>query len=360
MSNALVTAKRQRVRLPFLSTEAFVSETDRQALARLQKVPLLPTVLKKYNEMALDTVEYVNNASGSVRCSPRQIGSVYALLREACAIVDVPEPELYVRYSAVYNAYTSGMQRTHVVLHSALVDDFTDDELLYVIGHELGHIKCGHLLYKMVGANLILLLEALGQYVPFAPQFLAYPLVAAFFEWSRQAEFSCDRLGLLTCQDPKVAQQANMKLGCGHTRFQSEANVDEFVRQAREYSDMGGAEGIAKVLLFLQYKWRMDHPEVVLRAKLLDEWVQSGAYDRILALDYPRTEQTSILGKQATCPKCKKPASANVQYCTGCGTDLQSGQGGPTLTIGASNLCTGCRQPVPPGASFCPHCGRSF
>jgi hypothetical protein len=36
------------------------------------------------------------------------------------------------------------------------------------------------------------------------------------------------------------------------------------------------------------YNWRLSHPQVVFRAKHIDEWVTSGAYQKILEGDYPR------------------------------------------------------------------------
>ncbi|MCC2672349.1 MAG: peptidase, partial [Armatimonadetes bacterium] len=115
----------KRVRFPQISADAFVSETDQLALLNLQRIPLLPLVLRKFHEHAVDHVLYAYNSSESVRCSPRQYPTLYRLLREGCEIRDLSEPELYVRYSFRYNAYTAGVQRTFIVLESSLIDDFT-------------------------------------------------------------------------------------------------------------------------------------------------------------------------------------------------------------------------------------------
>jgi hypothetical protein len=40
--------------------------------------------------------------------------------------------------------------------------------------------------------------------------------------------------------------------------------------------------------MFLLYTWQLDHPQVVFRAKYLDVWIRSGAYERILSGDYVR------------------------------------------------------------------------
>jgi Zn-dependent protease with chaperone function len=283
-----------RRRFPSLGAEAFVSPTDRAALNNLQQMPLLPMLLRKFHEVAVDRVFYVENSAGCVRCGPRQLPTLYRLMQEACAILDMPEPELYLQRHAEYNAYTAGVDRPFIVLYSELVEGFTNDELLFLFGHELGHIKCGHVLYQMMGRTLIPLLEALGQATLGIGQLAGIGLVSAFAEWMRQAEFSCDRAGLLACQDTRTAFTAIMKLGGGGTRFDSEMSVDAFLEQARQHADSARPEGIARALLFILYNWQLSHPQVVFRAKGLDEWIQSGAYERVLGGDFSREE----MGKQ--------------------------------------------------------------
>lgn len=338
---------RTQVRFPGLAAEAFVSETDQVALNNLQRVPLLPLVMRKFNEHAVDHVLYAFNSSESVRCSPRQFPTLYGFLREGCEILDLPEPELYVHYSPRYNAYTAGLQRTFVVLESSLVDAFTDDELRYVIGHELGHIKCSHVLYQMVGRMLLQLIELVGRSTMGLGQVASLALLSAFLEWMRQAEISCDRAGLLVCQNPQAAYSAIMKLGCGSTRFDGEMNVDAFLEQARNHSESTGADGMGRALLFLLYSWYLDHPQVVYRAKALDEWHRSGVYGRILRGDYLRRPDA---GKWTRCPNCSQPVSAGVPYCAGCGT-------GPGGTRGTEEVCTQCGVPIPAGILFCMACG---
>jgi Zn-dependent protease with chaperone function len=277
-----------RRRFPGISADAFVSPTDRAALKNLEQMPLLPTLLRKFHEVAVDRIFYVENSAECVRCGPRQLPTLYRLMQEACAVLDVPEPELYLQRHAVYNAYTAGVERPFIVLYSEMVEGFTDDELLYLFGHELGHIKCGHVLYQMVGRTLLPLLEALGQATLGLGQLAGIGLVSAFAEWMRQAEFSCDRAGLLACQDTRIAFTAVMKLGGGGTRFDSELNVEAFLEQARQHAESARPEGIARALLFILYNWQLSHPQVVFRAKGLDQWIQSGAYERILGGEFSR------------------------------------------------------------------------
>ena len=72
------------------------------------------------------------------------------------------------------------------------------------------------------------------------------------------------------------------------------ASLDLFLEQARQHEESAPAEGIAKALLFLLYNWQLSHPQVVFRARELDQWVQSGEYERILGGHYLREENGGV------------------------------------------------------------------
>lgn len=342
-----------RIRLHDLAVDAFVSPMDQKALANLQRLPLLPLLIRKFNEMAVDDMWYAMNSSETVRCGPRQFRTLYGLMREACDILHVPEPELYLRYDSRVNAMTAGVGRPFVVIHSALIDGFTDEEILYILGHEIGHMKCGHVLYQMLAMTLLLVVRAMGQSGFAIGQVATLGLAAAFYEWLRNAEFSADRAGLLVCQDPKVAYSATMKLGCGHSRFAHEMDLDVFMEQAREHAKDSGSDSLGKALLFLTQGWQHNHPQVVYRAKGLEDWVASEVYAQILAGEYPRDEVgRHQMGKRVSCPICATSVSASVATCPRCGKNLRGRAGSPTH-------CGKCRVDLPHGAQFCMACGAA-
>ena len=114
--------------------------------------------------------------------------------------------------------------------------------------------------------------------------------MTALREWFRKSELSADRAGLLVGQDLQASMRGLMKIAGGNHLH--EMNVDAFLEQARQHTEGSRSEGIAKALLFVLYNWQLSHPQVVFRARGLDEWVQSGAYERILGGEYRRGNDT--------------------------------------------------------------------
>ena len=155
MSTAQPKARR---RFPGLDPAALQHPYDRAALGALQRVPGLDIVVRKFIELFPERVAYIQNVAQTVRTSKTQCPRLYVQLREACAILDMREPELYVAQTPVPNAWTSGHNHPYIIITTGLIDLMSEDEVLAVIAHELGHIKSGHVLYKTMARGISFLI----------------------------------------------------------------------------------------------------------------------------------------------------------------------------------------------------------
>lgn len=282
----------ERTILKGITADAFVSDADRWALDKLKRVPLLPQVIQKFYEVGIDRWLYCLNMSMSVRCGPHQYKTLYNIFRESAAVLDMPEPELYITSNPYPNAFAGGVERPYITLRSSIVDTLNDEQLYHLIGHELGHIKANHVLYMSVAHILAPLMEMIGRRTFGLGDVASIALIMAMYEWYRQAEISADRAGLLVCQELGISLDANLALTAGPNRLRHEMNREAFMEQARGYQDAGIADQVAKALVFLLLSSTYTHPMPVHRAQELERWVLSGAYDRIMAGDYPGAPST--------------------------------------------------------------------
>ena len=116
---------------------------------------------------------------------------------------EVP-PEIFVVEKQDVNAFATGHDRVGmIVLHSATIDAMNDDELMFIIGHEITHIKCGHCRY------LTLTQATTGSIFNRGISIVAS---LVFLVWSRKTEFTCDRGGMIACKSPIAAMTALGKL----------------------------------------------------------------------------------------------------------------------------------------------------
>lgn len=157
----------------------------------------------------------------------------------------------------------------------------TREERLFIIGHEVGHIKSGHVLYQQVAQVLSQVGAALmGQAVPGIGQLVTVPLRLAFMNWARLAEFTADRAGLLACQNTEAAVTTFMKIAGLPVSYAGAARADAFIAQARQFEDLDydRLDMVSKQLLICD----QTHPWTVLRGAELLRWVDGGGYQTVL------------------------------------------------------------------------------
>ena len=140
---------------PDISYTSFVYPGDEEALAVLKRVPGAPALLTYLQKNFTEGVAFVENNQQMIRASTQSFFSLYKLVVRCSEILSCPVPDVYITNSPFMNAYTAGHRHTFMVLHSSLIEAMTADELSFVIGHEMGHIKCGHGLYRQLGDLLI-------------------------------------------------------------------------------------------------------------------------------------------------------------------------------------------------------------
>ena len=283
-------AARRRVHLPALSPSAYEHPLDRTALTAAKRVPMLPQVIKAVVGFLPEQQHRLLYFASSIRVGPDQFPEIHARFVACCDVLDMPYvPELYITQTPDVNAMAVGADRPFIVLNSSTLSLLKGDELDFVLGHELGHILSGHVLYKTV-LNLLSVLSTtvLSRFgIPIAGIALQAVLLA-LQEWDRKAELSGDRAGLLCIQSPEAAYWALMKLAGGGAVEQMD--IDAFLRQADEYHEDDGARD---QLLKLMNLMGRSHPFPTRRAKELKKWIESGAYERILSGEYTRRGEES-------------------------------------------------------------------
>lgn len=312
------TALPPRVRFPGLDSAAFEHPGDRAALEALRKTPGLDRLFRWLSDVGAERMLRLQFTADSLRVSPRQCRRLYNDLREACAILDVREPELYLSQNPYPQAFAFGMQRHTIVLTTSLIDLMTDSERLQIIGRQLGHIKAEHMLYSTMARVLADLLREATQFLTIPGAAVSQGLLIALAAWFRKSELTADRAGLLVVQDPECCVSSLLKMVGGSHRMMDELNPHEFARQADLYEDLDDD------LVSLYYKFKLfknqTTPFPAVRAREIEDWSRSAMYQRLLQGDYPR--KTATAG-QRFCPACRLPVfNVTFQYCPDCGSPL--------------------------------------
>jgi len=267
-----------------LPPEALMHPWDRTATTTLRRVPGLERITSKVMEYGLERIYYLENTADNVRVSERMFPKLYQYLQWGCRILGVAEPELYVTTDPVPRSFTYGHTRPFMVLTSGLVDLLDEQERFFVIGHELGHIRFGHVLYTVLAENLATILEVIGKATLGLGSLLGYGLALPLFDWYRKTHLSCDRAGLLCVQQRDVPFRVLMKLAGGSATLYAEMDEHEFMRQIRAYEDADESTlNQAYKLMLTAFR---PHPFPIMRAKHLDAWIRDGSCASVSGLSF--------------------------------------------------------------------------
>jgi Zn-dependent protease with chaperone function len=272
--------ERKRVILTDISATTWEHPADRAALAALRRIPAFDEVLRRLFGFFGEKPVRLAFQANAVRVGPRQFPDLHTRYLHVLETMDAEdEYPLFVSQTPIVNAGAYGMDKPFIVLNSGAIRLLDEEQQIFIMGHELGHIMSGHVLYRTM---MVILLQLANLGFPIVG-LAARAVLLGLLEWSRKAELTADRAGLLTVQDTEAALGTSMRLAGGG--YEREMDLNAFLDQADEYRSQGDlAETVFKVLNLLG----TTHPFHVLRAAELRDWIEVGAYERILRGEYQR------------------------------------------------------------------------
>jgi Zn-dependent protease with chaperone function len=201
---------------------------------------------------------YVTLARGrllgtSVRIHQTQYPRVFSIAQNAAAALEIPMPLIFVREDNFVPAVALGLGQPYaLVLSGHWIELFSDDELAFVIGRELGHIAAGHTRFHS-------LLSVNGN---------ENPLISLIFgAWLRRCALTCDRVGLLCCGSLDAAVRA-----LGVTTFHAFGRRVDYEAFAEQHAE------IASDSVLRWGEWLSSEPYATRRIASMRRFITSASY----------------------------------------------------------------------------------
>ena len=314
-------------RLLSLDPQEYEHPLDKEALNKLESIPGIKPLLKKIYKEFLEKIFFINNYGSNVLITKDNYPRVHNLLIEASRVLDMKSiPPLYISGldmtgNYTLNGWTQGVDEPHIVLTKRSIDELDEIELLALIGHELGHIKSGHVLYRQIAEMGNSLLDVISQATLGLGSIPASAINLALMHWYRMSEFTADRAGLLASQDIDACIRLELKLAGIPNDGDIKSFKASFIKQAESFRDFD-FNGINKVIKVVNTLYQT-HPYAVLRTSQIMEWKNSGEYKKIL--DREDLNIVDVLPPDiGFCPNCGTKIDVGIKFCGGCGTQIKS------------------------------------
>ena len=129
---------------------------------------------------------------------PKEIERVNRIGQRIAAVCDRKDIHYYfyvIDKKGEYNAFS--IPGGYVYIYKDLMDSLNDDELAFVLAHEIGHIVARHAIKRMqaaIGMNLLMIASTQANANPGFEEGLNFALANITMAYSRDDEFTADRL----------------------------------------------------------------------------------------------------------------------------------------------------------------------
>lgn len=261
---------------------------DYQTRKKLDAVPGLYNTAKTFYSTTVPRQIQMYNRN-ALAVGPDQFPEIYALVTDCARKLGIAIPNVYIINTTEMNAaaYASDDVEPLIIIYNGLRERMTLGELKFIIGHECGHIQNYHVLYQTIVAGFVSAGIATAESVSLQLAQLAFKgCTVALNTWSRAAEVTADRAGMICADSLEDCVNAIAKLMYGGTiSQQDEINYKSIMSQLHmamgnisRYEELfsshpSSARRLAVMQEFSQcetfYEWRPDlkSPGITTRSK---------------------------------------------------------------------------------------------
>ncbi len=236
---------------------------ERAYVEQILEEPGIQDVIDKYDEQAEKAGARRHLLATSLRLTEQMAPDIHEMVDSCRKTLGIDTAlEIYVYPELAYNAAAVRPEggRLFVMFSAGLLEGFENDELKFVVGHELGHHLFEH--HKI----------PTGALLPWAKQ-RSPGFVLRLFAWQRYAEISSDRAGMVCTGGLSPAARALFKLASGLRGDRVKIRVDQFLAQVgdlqKEYERLDTADGPVRS------DWFTTHPFSPLRLWAIDAFAKS-------------------------------------------------------------------------------------
>ena len=159
----------------------------------------------------------------TVRVTQKQFPEVYQIVKGLVVKEQIELPEIYVYEDYYYGAESYGINKPWIELSAKTIQDFTKEELTFVLAREIYKIADGVTKQKTMMEQRF---KAIRQ---MSPDEFEQVSKLSFYHWYRLANYSADNYGYLMCGSIKSSINAILMMVLNSKMLAGQVDVKEFI-----------------------------------------------------------------------------------------------------------------------------------
>jgi len=231
-----------------ISSEDYIHKLEEKAFREVKKIIFAEDVLKEYYINYSEELFKPDIIGKTVKCTENQFSYIYKMVKEMCNRLDIKEiPETYIYEYYFYNVFAKGINKPWLEISAQTLEDFTEEELKFLIAKELVAIKNNYITWNILIDQC---LEAVN-YINMIPggvgdvinliggtEPIKMSLKIGTFKWRRITEYSSDACAYLLVGNLKSCISAIIKTVLNSTRLPNKVIMKDYLNQANDINKL--------------------------------------------------------------------------------------------------------------------------
>lgn len=215
-----------------MERENYVNPKQDEAFAQYEDGVLFQEAIEKIYEEIDYKMKLPDFLGKTVRITKRQFPAVFKMIQDIAEIAEIEVVPVYVYEDYFYGAESYGINQAWIELSAKTVQDFSSEELAFVLGREIYKIKDSVAKHKTLMEEYFKIIHRT------APDEVEKVSKLSFNQWYRFANYTADNYGYLVCGNIKSSIQAILKMVLNSKPLAEQVNIREFLGQASEINKL--------------------------------------------------------------------------------------------------------------------------
>ena len=212
--------------------ESYIHKGQNEAFEQYRDGVMFQEDIEKVYEEIDYKVKQPDFLGKTVKVTAKQFPQVYHMIQELCTYEQMECPVVYVYEDYYYGAESYGINSYWIELSAKTIQDFSEDELKFVLAREIYKISDGVTRQKTMMEERFKMIRQL------APNELEQVSKMSFYHWYRLANYSADNYGYLMCGSIKSSVDAILMMVLNSRMLAGQVDVKEFIGQASEINKL--------------------------------------------------------------------------------------------------------------------------
>ncbi len=255
-----------------LLIQSLTCEGDTGMRENLEADPLIRKIAAEINRRT-ETQKQTGRAllGSSLRITESIAPDIFAVGRQVVAFSETEgDPHFFIYPEPQFNAacFAPENGKLYIIVSSGLIESFSNKELVFILGHELGHLAARHHSFPT------------GEMVATRKHELGPDRILRMFAWQRYAEITADRIGAYLAGSFDITGKVFFKLASGVGGDRLSVNLEDFLSQLDLLEEeIFQREG--DYYAGTRTEWYATHPFSPIRLRALELFYNSDLYTRL-------------------------------------------------------------------------------